>query len=102
MRAKASSTRSSTTNDSCVAFPALTCLAATWNPDMAALYGTSIGEVLVLVVIVCSHYRPRPAFLHSRFKRRQVNLVESAVVDHGIGGVAVSPTMPPAASVPRA
>ena len=26
------------TNDSCVAFPALTCLAATWNPDMALLY----------------------------------------------------------------
>ncbi len=32
------------TNDSCVAFPALTCLAATWNPDMAQLYGKSIGE----------------------------------------------------------
>ncbi len=32
------------TNDSIVAFPALTCLAATWNPDMAALYGKSIGE----------------------------------------------------------
>lgn len=32
------------TNDSCVAFPALTCLAATWNPDMALLYGRSIGE----------------------------------------------------------
>lgn len=32
------------TNDSCVAFPALTCLAATWNPDMAQLYGRSIGE----------------------------------------------------------
>lgn len=32
------------TNDSCVAFPALTALAATWNPDMAALYGKSIGE----------------------------------------------------------
>lgn len=32
------------TNDSCVAFPALTCLAATWNPDMALLYGHSIGE----------------------------------------------------------
>lgn len=32
------------TNDSCVAFPALTCLAATWNPDMAQLYGQSIGE----------------------------------------------------------
>lgn len=32
------------TNDSCVAFPALTCLAATWDPDMALLYGKSIGE----------------------------------------------------------
>ena len=25
------------TNDSCVAFPALTCLAGTWNPEMARL-----------------------------------------------------------------
>lgn len=32
------------TNDSCVAYPALTCLAATWNPDMSMLYGQSIGE----------------------------------------------------------
>ncbi len=32
------------TNDSCVAFPALTCLAATWNPQMSYLYGKSIGE----------------------------------------------------------
>lgn len=32
------------TNDSCTAFPALTCLAATWNPEMAALYGKCIGE----------------------------------------------------------
>ena len=32
------------TNDSVIAFPALTCLAATWNRDMAALYGKSIGE----------------------------------------------------------
>jgi beta-glucosidase len=32
------------TNDSCVAFPALTCLAATWNPEMAAKYGRAIGE----------------------------------------------------------
>ncbi len=32
------------TNDSCIAFPALTCLAASWNSDMAALYGKSIGE----------------------------------------------------------
>jgi beta-glucosidase len=30
-------------NDSCTAFPALTCLAATWNPEMALLYGKSIG-----------------------------------------------------------
>ncbi len=32
------------TNDSCVAFPALTCLAATWNPGLARLYGESLGE----------------------------------------------------------
>ena len=32
------------TNDSCVVFPALTCLAATWNPAMARLYGESLGE----------------------------------------------------------
>lgn len=32
------------TNDSCVAFPALTCLAATWNEDISYLYGKSIGE----------------------------------------------------------
>lgn len=32
------------TNDSCTAFPALTCLAATFNPMIAQLYGTSIGE----------------------------------------------------------
>ena len=32
------------TNDSCIAYPALTCLAATWNPEMSALYGKSIGE----------------------------------------------------------
>ncbi len=32
------------TNDSCFAFPALTCLAATWNKDISLLYGKSIGE----------------------------------------------------------
>ena len=32
------------TNDSCVAFPALTCLAATWNPELARIYGESLGE----------------------------------------------------------
>ena len=32
------------TNDSCIAFPALTCLAATWNTNMSYLYGVSIGE----------------------------------------------------------
>ena len=31
-------------NDSCVAFPALTCLAATWNPEMARIYGENLGE----------------------------------------------------------
>jgi len=32
------------TNDSIIAFPALTALSATWNKDMSALYGKSIGE----------------------------------------------------------
>lgn len=32
------------TNDSCVAFPALTCLAATFNPEMAMSYGKALGE----------------------------------------------------------
>lgn len=32
------------TNDSVTAFPALTALAATWNPEMSALYGKAIGE----------------------------------------------------------
>lgn len=31
-------------NDSCTAFPSLTALAATWNPEMALLYGRCIGE----------------------------------------------------------
>lgn len=32
------------TNDSVVAFPSLTCLAATWNPDLSALYGNAVSE----------------------------------------------------------
>lgn len=32
------------TNDYCTAFPALTCLAATWQPELARLYGRSVGE----------------------------------------------------------
>lgn len=32
------------TNDSCTAFPALTCLAATFNTDLSRLYGVSVGE----------------------------------------------------------
>lgn len=32
------------TNDSVTAFPALTALAATWNTEMAAIYGKAIGE----------------------------------------------------------
>ena len=32
------------TSDSCTAFPALTCLAATWNTSLSADYGKAIGE----------------------------------------------------------
>lgn len=32
------------TNDFCTAFPALTCLAATWDLDLSAKYGKAIGE----------------------------------------------------------
>ena len=32
------------TNDSCVAFPALTCLAATWHPTFSYMYGHALGE----------------------------------------------------------
>ena len=32
------------TNDSCTAFPALTCLASTWNPSLSKEYGVAIGE----------------------------------------------------------
>ena len=31
-------------NDSCTAFPALTCLAATWSREVAAQYGNALGE----------------------------------------------------------
>jgi len=37
-------TQAGQTNDSCMAFPALTCLAATWNREMSHLYGKSLGE----------------------------------------------------------
>lgn len=32
------------TNDSCTAFPALTCLSSSWDKNLALLYGKSIGE----------------------------------------------------------
>ena len=32
------------TNDSIVAFPSLTCLAATWNRDLAYMYGNAVSE----------------------------------------------------------
>lgn len=32
------------TNDSCTAFPALTCLAATFNPELSLKYGNALGE----------------------------------------------------------
>lgn len=35
---------SNRTNDSITAFPALTALAATWNPDLSFAYGTALGE----------------------------------------------------------
>ena len=31
------------TNDSCTAYPSLTCLAATWDREISALYGKSLG-----------------------------------------------------------
>jgi len=37
-------TQAGWTSDSCTAFPALTCLAATWNPEMAHNYGVALGE----------------------------------------------------------
>lgn len=32
------------TNDSCTSFPALSCLAATWNPAISHMFGKAIGE----------------------------------------------------------
>lgn len=32
------------TNDSCIAFPALTALSASWNRELSGLYGKSLGE----------------------------------------------------------
>lgn len=32
------------TSDSCTAFPALTCLAATWNLELSGKYGKALGE----------------------------------------------------------
>ncbi|MBR4969778.1 MAG: glycoside hydrolase family 3 C-terminal domain-containing protein [Alistipes sp.] len=32
------------TNDYCTAFPALTCLAASWDREMSAIYGKALGE----------------------------------------------------------
>jgi len=37
-------TQAGWTSDSCTAFPALTCLAATWNPKLAQQYGAALGE----------------------------------------------------------
>ena len=46
------------TNDSCTAFPALTCLAATWQPELASLYGRMVGEE--------ARYRKKECFVRSR------------------------------------
>jgi len=37
-------TQAGWTSDSCTAFPALTCLAATWNTELAHEYGVALGE----------------------------------------------------------
>lgn len=37
-------TKADTNNDSCTAFPALTVLASSWNPQLAALYGEALSE----------------------------------------------------------
>ena len=52
------------TNDSCVAFPALTCLAETWNTEMSLLYGQSIGEE--------ARYRNKSVLLGPDVYKRQV------------------------------
>jgi beta-glucosidase len=41
------------TNDSITAFPALTCLAATFNPTLSKDYGISIGEEVVIEKKMC-------------------------------------------------
>lgn len=41
------------TNDSVTAFPALTALAATWNPEMSALYGKLSARRLSIVRRMC-------------------------------------------------
>ena len=43
------------TNDSITAFPALTCLAATFNPDLSYQYGVALGEE--------ARYRKKMSFL---------------------------------------
>src|SRR5574344_984534 len=37
-------TQANQSNDSVVAFPALTCLAASWNTEMSDIYGRNLGE----------------------------------------------------------
>ena len=56
------------TDDSCTAFPALTCLAATWNTELATLYGKSIGE-------------------EARYRRKDVLLAPGLnILRHPLGG----------------
>ena len=44
------------TNDSCVAFPALTCLAASWNPQMSRIYGEALGEEALVLLYHCKYW----------------------------------------------
>ncbi len=48
-----------------------------------------VAEVLVLVIVVGSHYRPRATLLDSCLESGQVDFIEGAVIDYHVGGVAV-------------
>ena len=45
-------------SDSCTAFPALICLAATWNPEMGYLFGKNLSEEYASRT--CCEYFPNP------------------------------------------
>ncbi len=48
-----------------------------------------VTEMLIFVVVVCTHYRPCFAFLYGSLEGGEINLVESAVIHNNVCGVAV-------------